>query len=146
NFPQRSDEHRDGAQPRGSGQNEGTPRLTNNAKGEPPRDATVKEPPQEKQPLPHDNSFRNWQISFSKADLGAQRTSACLRMSMCPFLKEFVKLRRFPLGVLRTGSARRGCRFFPILWPYFVADRSPCRSFLDSSRLSSPREVAIVLC
>ena len=66
--------------------------------------------------------------------------------SMCPFLKEFVKQRRFPPSFLRTGSARRGCRFFPISWPCLIVDRCRCRSLLDSSRLSSLREVAIVLC
>jgi hypothetical protein len=61
-----------------------------------------------------------------------------------PFLKEFVKRKRFPSGFLRNGSAWRNRLFC-----WFVGRDKSCVvsvvAFRDSSRLSSPREVAIVL-
>ena len=66
---------------------------------------------------------------------------ATTRRSETPFLKEFVKPKRFPLGSLHTGSAVRN-RLFSV-------SCSSCRGFVtfffDSSRSSSLREVAIVL-
>src|SRR5262249_9915608 len=62
-----------------------------------------------------------------------------------PFLKEFVKRKRFSSDRLRNGSAERGSR------PFGFVGRGPGRAraavtFRASSRLSSLREVAIVLC
>jgi hypothetical protein len=49
--------------------------------------------------------------------LDRSATYTGLRVSMRPFLKEFVKLRRFPPSLLRSGGARSGCQVFLISWP-----------------------------
>ena len=65
---------------------------------------------------------------------------AKVRRCVTPFLKEFVKPKRFPLGSLPTGSAVRN-RLFQLV----VRVVGASSLFFDSSRSSSLREVAIVL-
>lgn len=62
-----------------------------------------------------------------------------------PFLKEFVKRKQFPSGLLRNGSARRNFPLF--IGSLGAVNRANLPSSLlrDPSRLSSLREVAIVL-
>ena len=64
---------------------------------------------------------------------------------MWPFLKELVKLKQVFLWVLRTGCTVRSRLFF--LFPMSEFAWLPFVGFstVGSSRLSSPREVAIVL-
>src|SRR5579871_6114237 len=84
--------------------------------------------------------------SFIESDLSAPGILACAPRSRGPFLKESVKLSSISSGLVRSDSAWRNCLFFrpfelvasPSLGRWIVLLRDP-------SRLSSPREVAIVL-
>ena len=69
-------------------------------------------------------------------------------MDVGPFLKEFVKRNRVSAHRLRNGSAERGSRPFRVCWPRSMPRSCRCHFFglRASSRLSSLREVAIVLC
>src|SRR4051812_1191191 len=80
-------------------------------------------------------------MSFAPFGLRISKYHSCVG----PFLKEFVKGKRFSSGLLRTGSAGRTSSV-----PWFIG-RGQSRvlavvTFWHSSRLSSLREVAIVLC
>jgi hypothetical protein len=65
-------------------------------------------------------------------------------MDVGPFLKEFVKRKRFSPDRLRNGSAGRGSRPFRVCRSRSLPRSGRCH-FSAASRLSSLREVAIVL-